>query len=127
MPPSVLPAPPLRDVLDDEEVLAGPDVAERPRFLHEHGEGRGPPELPLELGVLLLELPHRRGPDRALGARVDEVMQWPVVEEPDEEEGSNREPATGDGPAEAAPAFLPGSGHAAPSSAAAVEVLRWRP
>jgi hypothetical protein len=32
----MLPAPPLRDVFHDEEVLAGTDVAERTRLLDEH-------------------------------------------------------------------------------------------
>jgi hypothetical protein len=34
----MLPASPLRDVLDDEEVLARADVTERSCLLHENGE-----------------------------------------------------------------------------------------
>ena len=38
MTPGMLPALPLRDVLDDEEVLARPDVPERPGFAHDYGK-----------------------------------------------------------------------------------------
>ena len=124
MPITMLPSPPLRDVLDDEEVLAGSDVAERPRFLHEHRERRSPLELLLKLCVLLLQLPHRRDPNRALRARVDEVVQRPVVQKPDEEQSSNREPAARDGAADA-PAMLLLRSHPAPSSPGGAEVLRF--
>src|SRR5436305_6691973 len=89
----MLPALPLRDVLDDEEVLARPDVAERPRLAREDSQRRRPPQPLLEPGLLQLQLPHGLELDRALRARVEVVVQRPVIEESDEHERSDREPA----------------------------------
>src|SRR5690348_2272915 len=80
---SMLPAPPLRNVLDDVEVLAGADLAERP---------------------------HRRDPGRPLRAGVDVVVQRPVVEQPDEHESSDRKPAARD-LSTRAPATFPARSH----------------
>src|SRR5262249_61826271 len=103
----MLPAPPLRNVLDDEVVLAGPDVTERPRLGGEGGIGRGVLELLLERGLLLLQLSHRRELGRTLRARIEVVVQRPVVEEADEHERTYREPATGNPSSEAPAALLP--------------------
>src|SRR5262245_18714241 len=91
----MLPAPPLRDVLDDEVVLAGPDVTERPRLGGESGIGRGVLELLLERGLLLLQLSHRRELGSTLRARIEVIVQRPVVEEADKRQRTHREPATG--------------------------------
>src|SRR5258705_8332559 len=111
MPPSMLPAPPLRDVLDDEEVLAGADVAECPRLGGEGSVRRRMPEALLERDLLPLQLPHGRELGRSLRARGEVVVQRPVVEEADEHERAHREPAPGDRSTKA-PALLPRS-HAA--------------
>src|SRR5438034_3094641 len=112
MTPSMLPAPPPRDVLDDEEVLAGADVAERPRLGGEGGVRRRMPEPLLERDLLPLQLPHGRELDRSLRACVEVVVQRPVVEEPHQHECAHREPAPCDGSTKARAALLPRS-HAA--------------
>src|SRR5438874_1088012 len=89
----ILPAPPLRDVLDDEEVLAGTDVSEQPHLRSERGRRRRLTELPLESRLLAVQLRELGEPLRTLPARVEVVVQRPVVEEPDEDENSDREPA----------------------------------
>src|SRR6476660_2871729 len=91
---SMLPAQPLRDVLDDEQVLAGAHVAEGPRLGRESGIRRRVPEALLELGPLPLQLVHRLHLGGALRARVEVVVQRPVVEKADEHERAHREPAT---------------------------------
>jgi len=105
----MLPAPPLRDVLDDEEVLARPDIAEHPRLAGEDGERRRTPETPLERRLLLPQLPNGRDPDRTLRARVEVIVERPVVEEPYEQERPDREPAASDWSTEAPAALLPRS------------------
>src|SRR4051812_44035579 len=85
--------PPLRDALDDEEVLAGADVAERARFARERGEARGGAEPMLELRLLPLQLLDGRPAVGELPVRVDVSPQRPVVEEPDEREHADRHPA----------------------------------
>ena len=102
-----MPAPPGRNVLDDEEVFPGPDVAERPRLGGERGERRGVAETLLEGGLLLPQLLHRCDPDSALGAGVEIVVQWSVVEEPNEQERTDREPSAGNGATETPAALLP--------------------
>src|SRR4051812_46370341 len=109
MTPSMLPAPPLRDVLDDEEVLAGADVAERPRLGGEGSVRRRVPEPLLEHDLLPLQLLDRRELDRSLRARGEVVVQRPVVEEADEHERAHREPAASDRSTEAPAALLPRS------------------
>jgi hypothetical protein len=123
MPISMLPAPPLRDVLDDEEMLAGTDVAERPRFLHQDRRRRCTPKVELEPRVLPLELSHGGDPNRALRTRVHEVVQRSVVEEPDQEQRADRKPATRDRAADAPTPLLFLRSHLARSSAGVSEVL----
>src|SRR5437763_6637605 len=91
---SMLPAPPLRDVLDDEHVLARADVAERAGLAQEDGRRGRPAHPPPERRLLLLELLDGGEPDRPLRARVEVVVQRPVVEKADEQERSDGEPAT---------------------------------
>ena len=96
----MLPATPLRDVLDDEEVLAGAHIAERPRRGRERSIRGRVPEALLERGLLPLQLSHGRQLHRALRAGIEVVVQRAVVEKPDEHEHGYRQPATGDGSAE---------------------------
>ena len=91
----MLPALPLRDVLDDEEVLARPDVPERPGFAHDYGKRPCAAQPVLQRGLLLLQLPHRRDPDGALRSGLEVVVQRPVVEQRDERQGRHREPTAG--------------------------------
>src|SRR5579884_1926320 len=107
MTPSMLPAPPLRNVLDDEEVLARPDVAERSRLRRERSQRRRVGEPPFERRLLLLQLPHRLPLDRALRASIEVVVQRPVVEEPDEQKRADSQPSAGDTSSGAAAALLP--------------------
>src|SRR5262245_54231680 len=88
----ILPAPPLLDVLHDEEVLAGTDVAEEPLLGRQRRRRRRLPELPLEGRLLALELLDLREPLGTLRARREVVMQRPVVEEPHEDENGDRDP-----------------------------------
>jgi len=104
----MLPALPLWDVLDDEEVLTRPDVAQRPGLAHDHGDGPGPVEPTQERGLLLLQLVHGRDPDGALRPRLEVVVQRPVVEKRNEGKRPNRKPATGDGSSNTPAALLPG-------------------
>src|SRR5438552_595485 len=66
----------------------------------------------LEHRLLLPQLSHCLQLHRVLGARIDVVVQRPVVEEADQHERAHREPATGDRSTEA-PAALPGRSHPA--------------
>src|SRR2546423_7072766 len=116
---SMLPAEPLWNVLDDEEVLARLDIAERPRLAREDCERRRPPQASLERRLLLLQVPHGHEPVRTLRPRAEVVVQRPVVEKPDEHERSDREPAARAGSAETPAAGL-SRGHPA-------GVLRPRP
>src|SRR5437763_637998 len=78
--------PPLRDALDDEEMLARLDVAECARLAGERRErGRGA-ELMLEVRLLVAELLHRRRPMRLLVPRIHVCLERAVVEQRDEHE-----------------------------------------
>src|SRR5262249_58887036 len=72
---SMLPAPPLRDVLDDEQVLARTHVAEGTRRGRERGQRRGVGEPLLETRLLPLQLPDGGDPGGALRASIDIVVQ----------------------------------------------------
>src|SRR5262245_33938299 len=52
----ILPTPPLRDVLDEEQVLAGMDEAEESLLCRQRRRRSGLAELPLECRLLTLEL-----------------------------------------------------------------------
>src|SRR5947209_4297581 len=90
---AILPAPPLRDVLDDEEMLARADVAEQPRLGGDRRRRPGVAELPPEHRVLTFELRDLGDPGRPLRARGTVVVERPVVEERDEEKDGERERA----------------------------------
>ena len=104
----MLPALPLRDVLDDEEVLTGPDVAQRPGLPHDDGQRPGSVEPTQERELLLLQLVHGRDPNGTLRPRLEVVVQGPVVEKRNEGERPDRKPATGDGSSNTPAALLPG-------------------
>src|SRR5579884_53425 len=109
----MMPAPPLRNVLDDVEVLSRPDVAESPRLGREGGQRGSVLQTPLERGLLPLQPPHGRDAGGALRPRVEVVVQRPVVEEPDQDERRHREPATRDRTTDTPAASLPRSHPAA--------------
>src|SRR5690242_19653071 len=95
--------PPVVDPLDDEEVLAGPHVPERARLARERRERGRRAEPALELLLLQLELLHGRAALRQLALRIDVCLQRPVVEQGDERENADGEPAADeDGAAEPA-------------------------
>ena len=104
----MLPALPLWDVLDDEEVLTRTYVAERPRRGRQGGKRGCVLEPLLEPGLLLLQLVHGRDPDGALRPRLEVVVQRPVVEKRNEGKRPDRKPATGDGSSNTPAALLPG-------------------
>src|SRR5947209_20163369 len=86
---SAQPLPPGVDVLDDEEVLARADVAERARFARNGGDRRGRTEPVLERLLLVLEAPDDRLPLAELPACVDVCLQRAVVQKRDEHERPN--------------------------------------
>src|SRR5262250_2938563 len=107
----MLPAPPPRDVLDDEEVLTRTYIAERPRRGRERGKRRRVLESLLETRLLLLQLPHRRDPGGPLRTSVEVVVERPVIEEPHEHERTHREPTARDGSTHHPAAALLPRGH----------------
>src|SRR5579884_3302777 len=92
-------APPLREVLDDEQVLARTDVAEHSRLRREDCVRRRPLQPPLQRVPLLLQPAHGRGLRGLLRMGGHVGAQRLVVEERDERERAKAEPAAGDEPA----------------------------
>src|SRR5258708_1408375 len=90
---SAQPLPPLVDPLDDEQVLAGADIAESARLTGKRGH-RGRRAQPLlECRLLPLETMADGLPLPQLPARIDVRAQRAVVEQRDEDERADGKPA----------------------------------
>src|SRR5215475_4989425 len=106
--PSLLPGP---GAFDDEEPLARLDEAESARLANESGITRRVRELALEPLPLAAEACHLRGALRERVLRVNVRAQRPVVEERDQAERADPEPAPDQYAAPRAAPLLARSGH----------------
>src|SRR5215211_192075 len=86
--------PPLGDPFDDEQPLAGLHVAEAPGLAHQRRVARLRRQPPLEPRLLRLERAQLRLGTRDVAARLEVARQRSVVEERDEADDSDRQPAT---------------------------------
>src|SRR5947199_5171647 len=113
MPPDRMPSMlPCFDSLDDEEALAGLDQPKSSRLPHERGIAGGIGELVLEVPPLAAKALDLRGALRERAPCVDIGVQRPVVEEADQAERPDPEPASDENAAaRSALAFLCRSGH----------------